>query len=94
VPRLNSKFEYRNPKRIAKSNLDARIFDSRAPKSSLRVPDVMPLDAFRQQAFAAALPPTRKGRATAFGTHPGTEAVLTFACSLGWLVSPFHRTEK
>jgi hypothetical protein len=94
VLRLNSKFEYRNPKRIAKSNLDAWIFDSRAPKSSLRVTHVMSFDAFREQAFAAALPPARQDGATAFGTHPGTETVLTFACSLGWLVSAFHKTGK
>jgi hypothetical protein len=49
------------------------------------------LDAFRQQTFATALPPARKDRATAFGPHPGTETMLTFACSLRWLVSPFHR---
>ena len=54
----------------------------------------MSLDAFWQQPFAAALPPARKDRATAFGTHPGTETVLTFACSLGWLVSAFHKTGK
>jgi hypothetical protein len=52
------------------------------------------LDAFWQQTFAAALPPTRKGRSTAFGPHPGTETVLTFACSLRWLVSPFHKGEN
>jgi hypothetical protein len=60
--------------------------------SSLRVPGVVPVDAFRQQTFAAALAPARKGRATAFGTHPGAETVLTFACSLGWLISAFHKT--
>jgi len=63
-------------------------------KSSLRVPEVMSFDAFWQQTFAAALPPARKDRATTFGAHPGTETVLTFACSLRWLVSPFHKTEK
>jgi hypothetical protein len=52
------------------------------------------LDAFRQQTFAAALPPTRKDRATGFGPHPGTKPVLTFACSLRWLVSPFHKGEN
>jgi hypothetical protein len=77
-----------------KSNLDARIFDSRAPKSSLRMTNVMPLDAFRQQTFATALAAARKGCATAFGTHPGAETVLTFACSLGWLVSAFHKTPE
>jgi hypothetical protein len=58
------------------------------------MPDVMPLDAFRQQTFATALSAARKGRATAFGTHPGAEPVLMFACSLGWLVSAFHKTGK
>jgi hypothetical protein len=81
-------------KRIAKSNRDARIFDSRTRKSSSRVPDVMPLDAFRQQTFATALAAACEGRATAFGTHPGAETVLTFACSLGWLVSAFHKTPE
>jgi len=54
----------------------------------------MSLDAFREQPLAAALPPTRKDGATAFGAHPSTETVLTFACSLGWLVSAFHKTGK
>jgi hypothetical protein len=54
----------------------------------------MPLDAFRQQTFATALAAARKSRATAFGTHPGAETMLTFACSLGWLVSAFHKTGK
>jgi hypothetical protein len=55
---------------------------------------VMNLDAFRKQAFAAALAPARQDRATTFGTHPCTETVLAFACSLGWLVSAFHKTGK
>jgi hypothetical protein len=63
-------------------------------KSSLRVAGVVPVDAFRQQTFAAALTPARKDRSTAFGTHPGAETVLTFACSLGWLISAFHKTGK
>jgi hypothetical protein len=54
----------------------------------------MSLDAFWQQSFAPALPAPCKYRATAFGTHPSTETVLTFARSLGWLVSAFHKTEK
>ena len=54
----------------------------------------MLLDAFRQQTFATALASARKDCATAFGTHPGAETVLTFACSLGWLVSAFHRTRN
>jgi hypothetical protein len=94
VPNTNPKSKYRNPKRIAKSSLDARIFDSRAPKSSLRMTNVLALGAFRQQTLATALAPARKGRATAFGTHPGAETVLTFACSLGWLVSAFHKNRK
>jgi hypothetical protein len=52
------------------------------------------LDTFRQQTFAAALPPTRKSRATAFGPHPGTKTVLTFACTFRWLVSPLHKGEN
>jgi len=52
------------------------------------------LDAFREQALAAALSPACKYRATAFGLHAGTKTVLTFACSLGGLVSPFHKTDK
>jgi hypothetical protein len=54
----------------------------------------MNLNAFREQPFAAALAPARQDRATAFGTHPGTETVLTLACSLGCLVSAFHKTGK
>jgi hypothetical protein len=54
----------------------------------------MSLDAFREQPFAAALTPARKDRTPAFGTHPRTKTVLTFACSFGRLVSAFHKTEK
>jgi len=56
--------------------------------------EVMPLDAFREQALAAALPSTREDRAAGLGSHAGTKAVLTFPCTLGWLVSAFHKTEK
>jgi hypothetical protein len=52
------------------------------------------LDAFWKQAPAAALSPACKYRATAFGLHASTKTVLTFACSLGGLVSSFHKTEK
>ena len=55
---------------------------------------VMSLDAFREQPLAAALSPAGKDRAPGFGFHPGTKTVLTFACSLGGLVSSFHKTEK
>ena len=36
----------------------------------------------------------RQGRATPFRLHAGTKTMLTFACSLGWLVSAFHKTEN
>jgi hypothetical protein len=87
VPELNSKSEYRNPKQLPLSNFEFR-------KSSLRVAEVMSFDAFRQQPFAAALSPARECRATAFGPHAGAKTVLTFARSLGWLVSALHKTGK
>jgi hypothetical protein len=52
------------------------------------------LNAFREQALAAALPPARQRGTARFCFHAGAKTVLTFACSLGWLVSPFHKTEK
>jgi hypothetical protein len=52
------------------------------------------LDAFRERTFAATLTPACKSCTTTFGPHPRTKAVLTFACSLGWLVSAFHKTEQ
>jgi hypothetical protein len=55
---------------------------------------VMPLDAFWEQALAAALAPAGKDRTPAFGLHASTKTVLTFACSLGGLVSAFHKTDK
>jgi hypothetical protein len=55
---------------------------------------VVYLDAFREQALAATLPPACKRRAAGFGFHAGTETMLTLACSLGWLVSPFHKGAK
>jgi hypothetical protein len=61
-------------------------------KSSLRVTDVMPLDTFGEQAFASALPPAGEDRATTFSPHARTKAVLLFPCSLGWLVSAFHKS--
>jgi hypothetical protein len=54
----------------------------------------MSLDAFWQQPFSPALPTPCQDRATAFRPHPGTKTMLTFTCSLGRLVSPFHKTEK
>jgi len=55
---------------------------------------VMFLDAFRKQALATALSPACKRRATSFGFHAGAKTVLTFPCSFGRLVSPFHKTKK
>jgi hypothetical protein len=54
----------------------------------------MYLDAFREQAFAPALPPARQGGAARFRLHARTKTVLAFACALRWLVSPFHKTEN
>jgi hypothetical protein len=54
----------------------------------------VPADALREQPFAAALAPAGETGTAAFGPHPGTEAVLTFARSLGWLVGAFHKTES
>jgi len=50
----------------------------------------MILDALRQQTFAAALSPTRKGGAAAFGFHAGSKTVLAFTRALRWLISAFH----
>jgi hypothetical protein len=72
----------------------SKSFAQQKNRSRLRVADVMFLDTFRQQAFAAALTPACESCATTFGPHPRTKAVLTFACSLGWLVSAFHNTEQ
>jgi len=55
---------------------------------------VMPFHAFREQAFAATPPPARQYGTAAFRLHARTKTVLAFACSLRWLVSPFHKTEK
>jgi hypothetical protein len=55
---------------------------------------VVQLDALWKQTFTAALTTARQGRAAPFCLHAGTEPMLTFACSLGWLVSAFHKTEN
>jgi hypothetical protein len=54
----------------------------------------MSLDALWEQTFAAALSPTRQCGAAAFRLHARTKTVLAFACSLRWLVSPFHKTKQ
>ena len=66
----------------------------RSVKLRLRMARVMSLDAFGKQALATALSPACKYRATAFGFHAGTKTMLAFACSLGGLVSPFHKTDN
>jgi hypothetical protein len=55
---------------------------------------VLSLDTFWKQALAKALSPACKGRATALGLHAGTKTMLTFACSLGRLISSFHKIGK
>jgi hypothetical protein len=55
---------------------------------------VMPFGALWEQAFATTLAPACQGCAAPFGFHAGTKTMLTFACSLGWLVSAFHKTEN
>jgi hypothetical protein len=54
----------------------------------------MPFGALRKQALAATLPAACQRCAAPFCFHPGTKTMLTFACSLGWLVSAFHKTEN
>jgi hypothetical protein len=54
----------------------------------------MSLDPFREQALAPALTPARQRGATRFRFHARTKPVLAFACSIRWLVSPFHKAEK
>jgi hypothetical protein len=60
----------------------------------LRMTRVMRFDAFWKQTFPAALAAACQGCAAPFCFHAGTKTMLTFACSLGWLVSAFHKTEN
>jgi hypothetical protein len=55
---------------------------------------VMFLHAPRKQAFTAALPAASQGCTPSFGFHASTKTMLTFACSLGRLISAFHKTEN
>jgi hypothetical protein len=55
---------------------------------------VMPFDASRKQTFAAALTAACQSCPAPFRFHAGTKTMLTFACSLGWLVGAFHKTEN
>jgi hypothetical protein len=47
-----------------------------------------------EQPFAAALPAACQCCAARFRFHAGTKTMLAFACSLGWLVGAFHKTEN
>jgi hypothetical protein len=55
---------------------------------------VMFFDAPRKQTFAAALTAACQRCSASFCFHAGTKTMLTFACSLGWLISAFHKTEN
>jgi hypothetical protein len=55
---------------------------------------VMPFHAAWKQPFAAALTAACQGCAAPFRFHAGTKTMLTFACSLGWLISAFHKAEN
>jgi hypothetical protein len=55
---------------------------------------VVQLDALWEQTFTAALAAACQGCAAPFRFHAGTKTMLTFAGSLGWLVSAFHKTEN
>ena len=46
-----------------------------------------------QQAFPTALAAARQRCAARFRLHASAKTMLTFACSLGWLVGAFHKTE-
>jgi hypothetical protein len=81
----------RNRRRLTNFPARSRVRDV---GSGLRMARVISLDAFRKQPLAAPLAPAGKDRAPGFGFHPGTKTMLTFACSLGGLVSPFHKTAK
>jgi hypothetical protein len=54
----------------------------------------MRFDAFWKQTFTAALAAACQGCAASFRFHTGPEPMLTLACSLGWLVGAFHKTEN
>jgi len=55
---------------------------------------VMLFDALGKQTFAAALTAACQRCSAPFRFHTGTKAMLTFACSLGGLISAFHKTEN
>jgi len=47
-----------------------------------------------KQAFAPALAAACQCCAAPSSFHAGAKTMLAFACSLGWLVSAFHKTEN
>jgi len=55
---------------------------------------VVELNAFWQEPLAASLPPPRERGTATFCLHARAKAMLTFACALRWLISPFHKTEN
>jgi hypothetical protein len=55
---------------------------------------VMNFHAFLKQTLTAALAAACQGCAAPFRFHAGTKTMLAFACSLGWLVSAFHKTDR
>jgi hypothetical protein len=48
-------------------------------------------NALREQAFATALAPARKGGAAALCFHTRAKTVLAFTRSFRWLISAFHK---
>jgi hypothetical protein len=53
--------------------------------------NVMSFDTFREQSLTTPLSAACEGGAPAFGAHAGTKTVLALPCSLGWLISAFHK---
>jgi hypothetical protein len=63
-------------------------------KSGLGVAREVKIDAFWQQALAAALTAAGEGGASAFRPHTRAKTVLALARSFGCLISAFHKAEK
>ena len=91
---MQSATEWKQRKTAPRHATSLSPAEASSVKSGLRMARVLSLDAFWKQAFATALSPACKCRATALGLHPGTKTVLTFACSLGGLISSFHKIRK
>ena len=60
--------------------------------SRFGVPGITSLDAFGEQALAAALTPASQAGASAFGPHAGAKSMLAFARAFGRLKCAFHNT--